>query len=147
MEIKNDTKVSALIELIKEDRIEIRETKKILYSTIRWFVIASIAITAYGIDHKTGDSPTIGHIYLCVIDSIFILISWVFFSLTKRDLTSVRKSLDKRQNQLGEDFQYNYFQNSDDMVPDMKETDLYTVIGIATAIYVILIVFTIYIMK
>jgi hypothetical protein len=147
MEVENRTKVASLIELIKEDRIEIRENKKILYSTMRWFIFASIVITAYGLDYKGVNNLKVSKTYLAIIDLVFFLISWLFFYLTKRDLINARKSLKKRQDQLTKDFEYDYFQNSNDVKPDIKDTDLFNVILIASIIYIVLIIFTVFLIK
>lgn len=145
MEISNETKVESLIELIKEDRIEIREIKKNLFSTIQLFVIASVGITAYGF--KPSDHPKFSWLYLVVVDVLFISISWVFFYLRNRDVLNARKSLKTRQNQLTKDFHYDYFPKSEKTHPDIKDKDLYNVIIIASIIYIALIAFTIFIFK
>jgi hypothetical protein len=147
MEVTDETRVNTLIELIKEDRAEMRDIKKNVYSTMQLFVIASVVITAYGFDHRDPLKQPLPSAYLLAADIIFMFISVAFFFLRKRDLVSVRKDLIKRQSQLTTLLQHNYFKGSNDVKVDIKEIDLNPEIIIASIIYVTLIVFTILIMK
>ncbi len=164
-----ETKITSLIEFIKEDRTEIREIRNRMYSTIQLFVIASIAITAFCLDNDKSALP----FYL--VDVFFLLISWGYFFLTKRDLSMARRCLKGRQDQLTtismtdsyldnivaeynkrikknnkkhplrlkqlitvKDYKNNLFLDHSLTEPDIKDNELFVVIGIASVIYIAL---------
>jgi len=79
METTNDTKLTSLIEMIKEDRIEIREIRRRLYSTVQYFLIAYIAIVGFGIESNRINQYTLLFV-------ILLFISWIYFYFTKRDI-------------------------------------------------------------
>lgn len=135
MEASNDVKLSSLIEMIKEDRIEIREIRRRLYSTMQYFLIASLAIVGFGKDKVHLESETLSFVILT-----FLFISWVYFIFTKRDLNMVRKCLEKRQKQCVSDFNYDFFPNCNDIKPEIKDNEFYYVIVIVSIIYLCMLI-------
>lgn len=130
METTNDTKLTSLIEMIKEDRIEIREIRRRLYSTVQYFLIACIAIVGFGIESNRINKYTLLFVIL-----IFLFISWIYFYFTKRDILMVRKCLEKRQKQCKSHFNYDFFPNSNDVKPEINDNEFFYVVGIASVIY------------
>ena len=137
---QNNSSEQTLLELIKEDRIEIREIKNRIYLSIQNFVMVALAINAFFLEKRDLKNNKI----LISIDLILLVISWIFFLFLKRDLRFTRKCLKGRQDLLLKLSKLNYFPDCKNVDVDIKDNNLYIAILLLTVIYIVLIIITIF---
>jgi hypothetical protein len=109
-----------LLELIKEDRNEIRIVKARIYTYIQALIVAAFALTAFFINKCTveGVITLTANIksVICVANLGFLLLSWGIFWVLNKDLHFVRECLTWREAQLKEATGHDYFGD----VPDVN---------------------------
>lgn len=111
-----------LISFIKEDREEIRLIKNRIYTYMQILIAASLAITAFFIKGCIVDGvitlkPDIRNAAI-IINSAFLLISFVFSYFQYQDLKFVRRCLKKREKYFNAATGADYF----DSTKKMKKT-------------------------
>ncbi len=142
-----------LVNLIKEDREEIRVIKNRIYTYVQVLITLSIAVTAFFIQGSMDVNIKINHsadihltdsIKMIVIftNVIFLFISWVIFLVLNKDLYFVRKCLTQRESELKE-ISEKYFGKKSYKTPNARfKNDLLLLFPmcILTIIYIVVII-------
>ncbi len=152
-----------LLDLIKEDRNEIRTIKNRIYTYIQALIVAAFAVTAFYIriitDPNTTNIPEHFNWIIIGTNVMFGVLSWCIFWVLNKDLHFVRKCLTWREAQLKKTVGDCFGDISDQFPrfwqwvlnkhwPTEFKNDglLYIVMTILTAIYVVVIVALIFIL-
>lgn len=110
---KLDPKI--LMDLIKEDRNEIRNIKNRMYTTIQTLAAVSFAIATFFIERCTHDGAMNTESWadarriIIWTNAAFCLLSWAIFFVMNTDLYYVRRCLMWRESQLTQSTEKNYF--------------------------------------
>jgi hypothetical protein len=142
MKLNASDAVDVLKTLIQEDRTENRIYRNRIQNVIYTLAVASFAISAFLI----GKVPQIGtdqfRYVTLLIDLGLISAILIFFYRIKPDLVLLRKSMKGRQNLLnslneGEVKEIDPFQDFNEVIPDIKDSDLYWEVGLPIGIVII----------
>lgn len=142
MKLNSGTTADVLKTFIQEDRIETRIYRGRVQNATYTIAVASFAISAFLIGKVPHmDVEQLRWITL-LIDLGLVAVMLIFFRRIQPDLVLLRKAMKARQNLLdglneGEMKDINPFSPVEGVEPDIRDSDLYWVVGLSVAVVLI----------
>jgi len=127
-------KAAVLSALMSEDRQEVRGLRSSIYNVISLLALSSFALTSFLLDKK----PLPNLAAICQLADILILLFlWAFFARYKIDLYHCRQGLKIRQELIrkldeNDATDLDPFPDASEVVPDIKDAELWWLPGMAT---------------
>ena len=139
MKINPSATADVLKTLIQEDRTEARIYRNRVQDVSYILAVASFALSAFLIGHTAADQLR----YMTLLTDLgLVAITWISFWRIQFDLFRLRKALRARQKLLSglheQVTELDPFPNIEkDPPPDIKDTDLYWVVSLCTAVVLV----------